>query len=155
MTMTRSSSQAKQETIEGVRKILDQKLQAYRRFLSMTELLRGNIAAQALEETEAIIARRQDCITRIEHLDHKMEVLTLGIPDIRKDEIRNSMGSSIAEIRNILQTILSADKSLTGTLAGYCGTVQGQLMALTARKNNFQGCRSGNDHNARILNLQT
>jgi C4-dicarboxylate-specific signal transduction histidine kinase len=80
MTMTRSPSPPTRESADSIRNLLEQKLAAYRRFLSITETLGQKISDQAMEETGKLIAWRQDCIGRIETLDSRMKALESSAP---------------------------------------------------------------------------
>jgi len=154
--MTRSPSPPTRESADSIRNLLEQKLTAYRRFLSITETLGQKISAQAMEETGKLIAWRQDCIGWIETLDSRMKALEQSAPPLpRRTEADAAVEGLTAEICEILQKILRLDESMIGALAGYRGGMQTQLSAMTARKHDFQGYRPGGGQNARMLSVQT
>ena len=148
--MTRTSCPPPREGAEEIRSAYEQKLAAYRRFLSITETLGQKVSARDMADAGKLIAWRQDCIGWIESLDGRIRVLEQSAP-----QTRTALGALQAEIGEIVKAILKLDESMIGTLAGFRGEMQNRLSELTARKHSFGGYRPGGGRNTGMLSVQT
>jgi hypothetical protein len=108
MTMTRTSCPPPRAGAEEIRSAYEQKLAAYRRFLSITETLGQKVSACDMEDAGKLIAWRQDCIGWIESLDGRIRVLE-----------RNSMIGTLAGFRGETQNRLSELTARKHSFGGY------------------------------------
>lgn len=145
------------EESEAIGKLLEQKLSACRRFLSITESLQEKIAAGDMAEAEKLIAWRQDCIAWIDDLDGRMKALH-GDDALKargRSEIPYRIRGALSEIREIQEKILRRDETIIGALVAGRKELQDELSGLASRRQRFQGYRSDSGKGARFLNVQT
>jgi hypothetical protein len=155
--MNRSRPSLQTSGAEGLAALLEQKLSACRRFLSITDSLQEKITAGDMAEAEKLLAWRQDCIAWIDDLDGRMKALDDG--GSRKphgrSELPDRIRLALSEIREIQEKIFRRDEKMIGTLVAGRKKLQDELSGLASRRQRFQGYRTDSGKGSRFLSVQT